>query len=43
MLDEILIITKKIAIAFLVSGARKSFKKRYNIDEATCAKQDEWL
>ena len=26
-----------------IYGSRKSFKTRYNIDEATCAKQDEWL
>ncbi len=27
----------------LVSRARESFKTRHNIDEVTCAKQDEWL
>ena len=27
----------------LNSPARKSFKTRHNIDEATCAKQNEWL
>ena len=34
---------KYVFVKIIIYGARKSFKTRYNIDEATCAKQDEWL
>ena len=40
-MDQIAIL--EIGGDFLVSDPHKSFKTRHNIDEATCAKQDEWF